>query len=205
MPAAQLVSSGLERALNHLIKLDPDSRAGLVPLVDKQLEVQIEEMPWVLVFAFSQRIDVLVNSAHSDRNEADCSIALSVESLQKLQDSSQLTTLIQQDKLRLEGDIHVAQDFSQFLKKIDIDWEEQLAKMTSDVFAHSAFVAGKTALEKIEKATGLIIETLSDGAIEEKKLAAHPLAVEDFCLQVSELRSSTERLDARLRQLEKQQ
>lgn len=204
MPAAQLFSAGLERAFNQLIRLDPDSAANMQKLSGKQLEIEISEFPKALVFAFSDQVHVLVREKQAEGYQVDCKIVLSLQSLQRLQDSSQITSLIKQGHLELEGELHVAQAFSQLIKELHIDWEEQLSKYTGDVFAHTVFSAGGAFLKHVRKTAESVALTLKDGAMEEKKLAAHPFAVEDFCQQVNDIRSATERLDARLKLLESQ-
>lgn len=202
MPGAQLITSGLERALNQYIKLDPHSAALLKKLDSKQLQVTINELPFSLVFVFSQRIDLLARDKQSENDPTDCHITLSFSTLDKLRDTSQLTRLIQSGELSLDGDIHVAQYFSQMLKEIDVDWEDQLSRYTGDVVAHSVFEVGTQVLNKIKTKANAIALTLRDGALEEKNVVAHPYMVEDFCQQVNEMRSQTDRLEARLQQLE---
>lgn len=202
MPAAQLLSSAIERGINQLLNLDPASQQGLRPLAGKQLQVRLAELPWPLVFAFSDRVLVLVPE-QDGQQQVDCQIALTLQTLQALQDTSQLTQLIKQNRLSLDGELQVAQDFSALLKNLQIDWEEQLSHYTGDVIAHSIFNAGKHLFGTARTAAQQLVTTLSEGAIEEKRLAAHPYAVEDFCQQVTELRSDTERLEARLAALEK--
>jgi ubiquinone biosynthesis protein UbiJ len=203
MPAAQLVTSAIEKVANQFLKLDPQSRKELIPLAGKQFKITIDEFPWPLVFAFSESIDVM--AIQDDVSVAvDCSIELSLTTLKLLQDSSQITALIQQDKLKLQGDINVAQQFSQLMKNINIDWEEQLSKYTGDVFAHTFFSANSVLKEKFKRDIALLRSTLKDAAIEEKPIAAHPCAVEDFCQQVNELRGDVSRLEARLSILEQQ-
>ena len=204
MPAAQFITSGLERALNQFVKLDPDSAIALRKLEGKQLEVSLNELPLAVVLVFSQRIDLLAREKDSELDQADCKITLAFSTLDKLQDSSQLTKLIQAGELELDGDIHIAQVFSQLIKDLQIDWEEQLSKYTGDVIAHSVFEIGSGLVNKAKNVARSIALTLKDGAMEEKPIAAHPFAVEDFCQQVSDLRSDTERLEARLKELESQ-
>lgn len=203
MPAAQLVTSGIERVANQFLKLDPQSRKALEPLAGKQFKVSIDEFPWPLVFAFSESIDVMAIQDEVPC-EVDCSIELSLATLKLLQDSSQITALIQQQKLKLQGDINVAQQFSQLMKNINIDWEEQLSKYTGDVIAHTLFSVNSVLKEKFKRDVALLGATLKDAAIEEKRIAAHPYAVEDFCQQVNQLRGDVSRLEARLSLLEQQ-
>lgn len=205
MPAAQLATAAIERILNHLLKLDPDARAGLKGLANKQLKVTIFELPWPIVFHFSDRIDVLTTPKDAEAESVDCHIQLSLNTLSSLQDTSQLSRLIQQNELILEGDLNVAQGFSNLIKHIDIDWEEQLSRYTGDVVAHTLFKTGKHIVGSMKDQAAQLMTTLSEGAIEEKRIAAHPIAVSTFCDEVNDLRSDAARLEARLALLEKQQ
>lgn len=203
MSAAQLLNSAIEKLLNQLLKLDPDSSRRLKPLAGKQLRVTLNEIPWPLIFVFSEQIDLL-SSQQTDENTApvDCEISLSLESLQALQDSSQISQLIQQNKLQLEGDIHVAQHFSALLKDLHIDWEEIFSQYVGDVIAHQSFYTARTLFDQAQQKMSQFSTMFAEAVVEEKGLAAHPVAVEKFCTQVNELRSDTERLTARLARLE---
>lgn len=203
MPLAQLVSSGIERVFNHLLKLDPDSFVGLKKLAGKQLSVAIHELPWPLLFSFSDQVDVLVIMPDDDV-KGDCHLAMSVATMQKLTDTSQITRLIQNKDLVLEGDMAIAQQFSQLISELNIDWEEQLSKYTGDLFAHKAFSTGKKWIQNTKAQTNRLATTFADAVIEEKRIAAPAILVVDFCDQVNELRSATDRLDAKLSRLERQ-
>lgn len=210
MPFAQLMTAGIELAINRLLKLDEDSQQRLKKLSGKSLQVTIAELPWPLVFNFSEQIIVrTVSNADKDSTPAadsvDCLIELNLETLPKLKDSSQLTQLIQQKQLNLIGDVYVAQTFSNLLKEIDIDWEEQLSGYTGDVVAHQTFTSMRalfdTAKSQIEK--GAI--DLSERLTQSDSIAVKPIEVHEFSKGVNEIRSATERLFARVAQLEQRQ
>lgn len=203
MPAAQLATAAIERTLNHLLKLDEQARARLRPLNGKRLKVTIKELPWPLLFHFSERIDVLAQQG--DTLYSDCHLELSLMTLEKLQDASQITRLIKHNELLLDGDLNVAQNFSQLVQSIDIDWEEQLSRYTGDVLAHSLFSQSKRLLASVANTLDNTTKIISDALIEEKKWMAHPIAVEDFCADVDKVTSQAARLEARLSQLEKTQ
>ncbi|WP_088331281.1 SCP2 sterol-binding domain-containing protein [Lacimicrobium sp. SS2-24] len=197
MPAPQLLTGGIEMAINNLLSLDPDSPQRLLPLNGKRLQVKLHELPWPLTFAFSQRVDVL-----ADEQQADCTIVLSIATLKKMQDISQLSYLIQQQELSLNGDMHTAQSFSNLVKDLNIDWEEQLSRYTGDVIAHQSFRTARQLHHRLTAKLQRLGDILKDVAMDEKQLAAHPLAVEDFSEQVNDLRSDVARFEARLLQLE---
>jgi len=207
MPIAQLVTSGIELAMNQLLKLDDDSQQRLKKLSGKSLQVTIKEMPWPLIFSFSEQIDVRAvitpdNDLEPTSEPVDCLIELNLETLPKLKDSSQLTKLIQQKQLNLVGDIYVAQTFSALLKDLDVDWEEQLSGFTGDVVAHQTFASMRslfdTAKAQIEQ--GAI--DLGEHLTKSDSIAVKPSEMMEFSRGVSDLRSSTERLSARINLLE---
>ena len=203
MPGAQLISAAIETGLNALLELDADSQQRLIELNGKQLKVTVREFPWPLVFVFSERVDVLTSI--DDAQTYDCHIQLSVQTLEALKDSSQITQLIKQDKLALEGDVKVAQAFSQVLSQLDIDWEEQASRIIGDVPSHALFDLGSRVIAHAKGTFSSLATAFSEGLVEEKQVMAPAAAVEQFCLQVSDIRSATARLEARLARLESKQ
>lgn len=207
MPFAQLVASGIELAMNQLLKLDDDSQHRLKKLSGKSLQVTIKELPWPLLFSFSEQIDVRTvitpeNEFDPSPEAVDCLIELNLETLPKIKDSSQLTQLIQQKQLNLTGDIYVAQTFSALLKDLDVDWEEQLSRYTGDVVAHQTFTSMRalfdTAKSQIERGA---IE-LGEHLTQSDSIAVKPIEMVEFSRNATDLRSATERLSARIASLE---
>jgi len=207
MPFAQLMTSGIELTMNQLLKLDSDSQQRLQKLSGKSLQVTIKELPWPLLFSFSEQIDVLAvipfdTDFEPTTEPVDCLIELNLETLPKLRDSSQLTQLIQNKQLNLSGDIYVAQTFSALLKDLHIDWEEQLSGYTGDVVAHQTFTSMRTLFDtaKAQIEQGAI--ELGEHLTQSDSIAVKPSEMFEFSKNVSELRSDAERLSARLALLE---
>jgi ubiquinone biosynthesis protein UbiJ len=209
MPAAQLFCSAIEKGLNTLLNLDHDSQTTLQKLKGKRLLVSINELPFDFLLVASQQIDVLSvergESKHSADSQqpktfenTDCFLKTSLFTLPELQDTSRLTQLIKQDKLQLEGDIQLAQAFSQLFLKLNIDWEEQLAKQTNDVFAHEVFRIGKSVFSAAGKLASSIQSMFSEAAIEEKRIAAPKTLVSNFSRDVQEVQNRTDALEQRM-------
>lgn len=207
MPFAQLVTSGIETVINKLLNLDSESQARLQKLSGRSLQVSVTEFPWPLLFSFSDQVDVraVMESSASESIDPtpDCLIALDLETLPKLQDSSQLTQLIQQKKLNLIGDIYVAQTFSTLIKDLDIDWEEQLSNYTGDVVAHQTFTSVKSIFKQVKQSLNQSAEKVAANLRQTNSIAVSQNEVILFCEDISDLRSSTERLTARIALLEK--
>lgn len=200
MPAAQLVTSGVEGLLNGLLSLDPDIQKKMQPLQGKRLSISLLEMPWSLLLSFSDRIDVI--SYSEEPLENDCAITLNIFTLGELRDSSQVTRLIQEQRLVLEGDIHVAQHFSELVKTLNIDWEEHLSKFVGDAAAHKSMYFAKQAGNHLKQTLAQFANILAEGAIEEKQLVAPKVAVDKYIEDVNSLRSRSANLEARIQKLE---
>jgi ubiquinone biosynthesis protein UbiJ len=207
MPFAQLITAGIEMAMNQLLKLDADSQQRLKKLSGKSLQVTIRELPWPLLFSFSEQIDVrAVLSSDNDidptSESVDCLIELNLETLPKLKDNSQLTQLIQQKQLNLIGDIYVAQTFSALLKDLDVDWEEQLSRYTGDVVAHQTFTSMRTLFDTAKSQIEQGAIQLGEHLTQSDSIAVKPSEMFEFSRDVSDLRGDTERLSARVALLE---
>lgn len=202
MSVAQLLSSGIESIINQLLKLDPESLLKLKKLQDKSLQVRVRELPWPLLFQFSEKVSVGIVQP-DEKNLCSCSIELNLETLPLLQDSSQLSQLIQQQKLILNGDIYVAQSFSHLIKELDIDWEEQLSNYTGDVVAYQTFSSVGAVIKKA-KAQWLKGEVVwAERLTKEGAIGINQQQLDLYSEQVNDLRNATDRLGARLKNLEK--
>ncbi|GAC32966.1 ubiquinone biosynthesis accessory factor UbiJ [Paraglaciecola polaris] len=205
MLVGQLLSAGIELALNQLLQLDPDCQGRLKKLSGKQLQVSVNELPWSLLFTFSGQIDVSALERNEEQaameSSADCHITLGLGTLSDLKDSSKISQLIQQGKLDLAGDINVAQGFSNLMKELDIDWEEQLSKYTGDVVAHQTFSSVKSFFTSAQQEIDKLAAQFSTHLTQPEAVAVKPVEVDDFCEQVNVLRSASDRLEARIDQL----
>lgn len=207
MPTSALVAASAESVINKILSLDEDSETRLKPLRGARLTAFVSPFPFGITLSFSDRVDVLTEQGAFEEAVAslgpkDCCIKTSLQTLPELKETSQLTRLIQQKALVLEGELNVAQQVSALFQQLDIDVEEILAQKTNDVVAHQTVKTVTVVHEKTMKALVSMGQVLGNAMVEEKQLAAHKLAVMHFSDEVNELRDRAENADARLRQLE---
>ncbi|MDF5565344.1 SCP2 sterol-binding domain-containing protein, partial [Vibrio parahaemolyticus] len=143
MPFEPLITAVIETSLNTLIKDDPALGRRLARLKGQVIQVHLKEINKTLTFVFSQQIDVL---GHYE-GQPNCYLSLNLSVLPELRDQANITRLIKQDKLELEGDIQLAQKFSQLMVDCKPDVEEWLSRVTGDVDAHT-FVKGSKKIDK---------------------------------------------------------
>lgn len=197
MPFEPLVTAAIESTLNTLINDDPELGRRLARFKGQVIQVHLKELNKTLTFVFSQQIDVLANY----EGQPDCYLSLNLSVLPELREQSNITKLIKQDKVILEGDIQLAQKFSQLMTDCKPDIEEWLSRVTGDVVAHS-LVQGVSNLGQFVKAKADKHQNhLAQVITEEWKLAPAPLEIAHFCDQVDDVRSLAARVEAKLNQL----
>ncbi|MGR5502789.1 ubiquinone biosynthesis accessory factor UbiJ [Vibrio sp. DNB22_10_4] len=194
MPFDPLVTAVVETTLNTLINDDDALVSRVTRLKGQVIQVHLREFNKSLTFVFSHQLDVLANY----EGESDCYLSLSLSVLPELKDQANITKLIKQDKLELEGDIQLAQKFSALLTDCKPDIEEWLSRVTGDVVAHTAVQGAKNLFGFIASHASKHQDHFGQVLTEEWKIAPPPLAIAAFCDDVDDVRSQAERLNARL-------
>ncbi|MCA4022296.1 ubiquinone biosynthesis accessory factor UbiJ [Vibrio vulnificus] len=197
MPFEPLITAVIEASLNVLVKDNPDLEKRLLRLKGQVIQVHLQELNKTLTFIFSQQIDVLANY----EGQPDCYLSLKLAVLPELREQANITKLIKQDKLILEGDIQLAQKFAQLITDAKPDVEEWVSRVTGDVVAHSLAQGVKNVGGFVGRQAKKQQHHLAQVITEEWRLAPGPLEVAYFCDQVDEVKSDLARLEARLQKL----
>ncbi|ATF09289.1 ubiquinone biosynthesis accessory factor UbiJ [Candidatus Enterovibrio altilux] len=187
MPLDLLVTAVVEISLNTLIRPDTNNQNHLARLKGKVLRVMLTDINKQLIFVFSQQIHVLT----AFDGKIDCKLALRVSIIPQLKDKANLTKLITQDKLQLDGDIDIAYHFYGLLNSFNPDVTEWLSHYTGDIVAYTLarFVQQSIALLKnmLRRQQNYASELVT----EEWRLAPGALEMAHFANQVDEVQSHT--------------
>ncbi|CDU10924.1 SCP2 domain-containing protein [Vibrio sp. 1CM2L] len=194
MPFDPLVTAVIETSLNTFVNDDPALVRRLSRLKGQIIQVNLKELNKTLTFVFSQQIDVLSEY----EGQPDCYLSLNLSVLPELREQSNITKLIKQDKLILEGDIQLAQKFAQLMTDCKPDLEEWLSRVTGDVVAHTLVQGVKNVGGFVAKQATKHQNHVAQVLTEEWKIAPAPLEVAHFCDQVDDVKSSAARLEAKL-------
>ncbi|EPR4991114.1 ubiquinone biosynthesis accessory factor UbiJ [Vibrio navarrensis] len=197
MPFAPLITAAIETTLNVLFKDNPDLQRRLLRLKGQVIQIHLKELNQTLTFVFSQQIDVLADY----EGQPDCYLSLNLSVLPQLREQANITRLIKQDQLVLDGDIQLAQKFAQLMTDAKPDVEEWLSRVTGDVVAHSAVQGARNVGEFLRAQVKKHQNHLGQVLTEEWRVAPGPLEVAHFCDQVDDLQSATAQLEARLTRL----
>ncbi|MGB2078283.1 MAG: ubiquinone biosynthesis accessory factor UbiJ [Vibrio sp.] len=194
MPTSSLITGGIETVLNRLIAEQSPQQTQLSRLKGKVISVHLREFDLRLFFVFSQRIDVLSQF----EGEVDCALSFKLSLLPQLKEQANLTALIKQDQLSLDGDVQLAQQFSKLLNEIQPDIEDLLSKVMGDVLAYQ-MVQGATQTQNwLTSKFKTHQSQLGQAITHEWQLAPSALEVAYFCDQVDELNQSLDKLEQRL-------
>jgi ubiquinone biosynthesis accessory factor UbiJ len=107
-------------------------------------------------------------------------------------------------QFKVEGDTHLATEFSKVLQNMRWDIEEDLSQITGDIAAHKIGDASKKIVSTVKKQATDTAEMLSEYWQEEKNILAKKRHVEQFNAEVDALKSDAARFEKRLQKLTSQ-
>ena len=202
-PQNGLLAAALERLFGGLTALDPPLKDAFAPLEGRVIGLRLESADPETATTFYLRPGpwgVRVTDRHDGKPDVMVSGTLSALARMGLGEKGE--GLFEGD-VTIVGNTRVAQGFQDALRQMDPDFEGLLARAAGDVAAHQAVVLfrslwnwGTRAAQDIPKDWG---ETLS----EEWRILAPPLALQAFGEDVDRLRDDAERLEARLKLVER--
>lgn len=200
MPATPLITASIETVLNRLIQDDPALIRQLARLKGKVIQLHVKETGLTFTFIFSQQVDVLAKY----EDQPDCYLSLSLSILPQLKEQANITQLIKQDKLVLEGDMQLAQQFARLITDSKPDVEEWLSRITGDVLAHTLVSGVKSLGNTLQSSLQRHQSHLAQVMTEEWRIVPGPLEVAYFCDQVELLESEFAAIEARFNTLMEQ-
>ncbi|MEM1244240.1 MAG: SCP2 sterol-binding domain-containing protein [Pseudomonadota bacterium] len=187
--------------VNQYIKLDYESHTKLKALTEHNIAIEISDLN--LSFFILLAEDKLFLTT----NQPDM-ISVRFKATSKTY-FEYLISEIKGDQsfpkaMEITGDIEFAQAFQRFFKSIEIDWEEQLAKLTGDTIASQIGKVVKKTTSYFSTTTQTVKQNIQEYFQEELAIFPNRLALEDLYQQIDDLNLAFERLDARWQRLHKE-
>lgn len=201
MSTRDLILAGIEQSINGLLQMDPGAGKKLAVLHGRVVAIHFRGIELTLFFVPDQRgrLQVLGNM----ENPPDATLSGSPLDLLRSGDQKTGAAQLFGGRVSIDGDAHLAHKFGAILSGLDIDWEEQLSRITGDIIAHQTGRTVRAAADRGRYKLNLLEQDLSEYLTEEARLLPHPYEVEEFVQRVDELRDDVERLEAHLSRLEK--
>ena len=179
--------------LDHLLSQNSWMQSKLVDHKNKIILIEISDLKLIL------KVDEngLLHSLN-EIEKYDCIIKLTVNSF-----ISQLTNNNNNNNnnISIEGDLELANQVAQVLKKIEWDIEEDLSKYIGDIPSIQVTKVFKKIVTNSQKNIGNITGALLEYWQEENKILTKKRNVEIFNSEVDKIVEDTERLEAKIKKI----
>jgi len=193
----QTLCSTVEFIVNQALALNINGNNVLSALEQKTLTLLLTEFGFPLSFSINEN-KVLVTSL---TERSDCTIKTSAKTLLELKKEQQITELIKQEKLDVQGDIKVAQLFTNIAESLEIDWQSEIAKHIGDIPTYKLSQFGKNLAKRFNFATQQIQADASEWLVHEKRLVVTSSQIQCFSQQVLEMSRQTDIISERIQRL----
>lgn len=187
----------VEGALNRVLALDPETPHRLAPLTGRSLAVRLSE-PTV-----AARVHFLADGLRlaqpGEAETADAEVEATLAGLATLATSRGRRSR----DVVFRGDVGVIQEVRALFTELDVDWEEQLSRITGDVIAHQVGRGVRGGRRWGERTAAAFVQDVGAYLTEERRLLPPAAEADAFIRDVDRLRADTDRLEARIRRLER--
>jgi ubiquinone biosynthesis protein UbiJ len=102
----------------------------------------------------------------------------------------------------ITGDVETGQAFKAILDGMDVDWEEQLSRLTGDVIAHQAGNVLRHVRQVLQSSSITLQQDLGEYLKEELRVVPTRIEFENLLADVNYTRTATDRLEARIRRMQ---
>jgi len=194
------VLEGIEQALNHYLSLDPRTLAQMADLEGRVLAVELRGLA-VTFYLLPGRGGVQVLGRYE--GEPDACLSGTPMALGRLGLGANAPGMLFSGEVRIEGDTELGQTFRRILDDMDIDWEEQLARYTGDVVAHQVGRGLRAAARWGGQVGRSLEQDVTEYLQEETRQLITEHELEDFLDGVDTTRADVDRLEARVRRLQR--
>lgn len=203
MDLLQGIGAILEDAGNHMLRMDAETLAALGELDGRVFCLRInragkgEEGP--ALYLFPSAGGFRIESRHE--GEADVTLVGNPPAFVKLLLADNTPAALGAGHMQISGDMDLGQRFQRILKRLDIDWEEQLAQRVGDIAAHKLGYGARRLREWGRHVVGTLRQDAVEILQEESRITPPRERIERFLSAVDELRSDVERMEKRLQRL----
>jgi ubiquinone biosynthesis protein UbiJ len=180
----------LQKAVNHYLSLDPESLQRLLKVRNKIVKIELLGIGVDFYLTFTEKADTIIKGTPLRLLH----MALSGEKRQQffVEDVS------------IQGNLELGQQVTHLFDQVEIDWEEHFSHLVGDVSAHHLGNIFRKMKAWGKQTRNTLIQDVNEYVHEEINLFPASEALRDFFHDVDSLRMDTDRLEARLKQLQKQ-
>ena len=198
MSLPQLVIASFETAFNQYIALDPDAMFRFEDMEGKVIAIEITGLNETL-YLFPGMDGIMVMSDFD--GDADTTLSGTPMALARLSLQKNAMPVLFSGDVRISGDTRLGHQFKKILASLNIDWEEQLSRVTGDMLAHQIGNGIRGVSGWLNRSKQSLELDVGEYLQEETQILPARAEVDRFIRNVDQLRAGLDRLQARLDRL----
>ena len=193
------VISGLESVINRYLRLDPDTGTRMAALAGHCIKIDLQGLNLQLfIYPDAQGIQL---KDHIN-GEPDTVLHGTPLGMARLGLGKGTEKTLFSGAVSITGDVETGQAFKAVLDDMDIDWEEQLSMLTSDVIAHQLSNTAKHAGQTFRHSRHILEKDIGEYLQEELRVLPSRIETENFSAAVTRISIDADRLAARIKRLQ---
>lgn len=214
--------SAIETALHAWLQLDGESLDKCKGLAGKIIRLHITGLDLNIFFlpavsgiqlmanypdsALADAQDDAPESLQSQTAKVDSTVDATIHgspmALMRLATAGNAGVSMLEGDVEIDGDMRVAEAFSNILREIDIDWEELLSKLVGDIIAHQTGQVVRSGTHWFKQTAEAMTLNTGEYLSEESKVTPADAEINHYMDQVDTVRMHTDRLVARVQNLQ---
>lgn len=199
MKLPQILIATIENAFNRLLSLDPEAAKQLAAMEGRIICLQLEGINTSL-YLFPAEEDVMILDDFD--GDADTTISGTLIALARLGMAENSQAEMFGGGVTITGDLKLGSQFNRLFASLDIDWEEQLSKVTGDMAAHTLGNISRTLFSVTQRNSDSMKMNMGEYLQEEVDYLPSQNEVNGFMRDVDTLRNDISRFEARLQKME---
>ena len=189
----------LERTINQLLSLDRETLDELAGLSGKVVQFELLNTAQPVISLIINEHGIQVDTDYAGTGDVlirGTPLDLLVYMRSSAGDRQAVT-----GNLEIRGDLGLAQEFQRFLRRFEVDWEEQAARLVGDTLARKASNLVAIGADFLQHLKTKIELDLSEYLLYETEVLPERDEIERFNNSVDTLRDDLERLKQRFHKL----
>jgi ubiquinone biosynthesis protein UbiJ len=199
LPASAI--TGLEALLNRYLRLDPAIGSRMATLSGRCIGIALSGLDLTL-YVFPDEHGIQLRD-HTEGGP-DTVLRGTPLGMAGLGIGGNTEKTLFSGDVVIEGDVETGQAFKAILDELDIDWEEQLSKLTGDVVAHQLGNVARRGRRAVHRGIDTLEQDIGEYLQEELRVLPTRIETENFSADVTRISMDVDRLTARLKRLQTQ-
>ena len=189
----------IEQGINRILHLDPETVNRLAPLNGRELGLRLIDPEMSLRVVFTEGEGLTFISDTTDMSDCDVLLEASLAGLTGLV----LSRGRRSRDVTFRGDIGTIQEVRTLFSELDVDLEAQLARLVGEASAARLNTGLREGEQWGRRSLDTLLRNAGELATEERRWLPVAVEVRHFLGDVDTLREDVDRLEARIRRLER--